>query len=91
MPGRADDVCFSNRPFGVKHFQTTINAMSMSLAGSCFSSESAPGVSIMGSEDEAEQSYRRPCRQSHGGSKRTYELTLSIVPQGTSFHRLVEL
>src|SRR5947207_3424126 len=45
----------------------------------------------MGFEDEAEQSYRRPCRQSNGRSKRTYELTSSIVPRGTSFHRLVEL
>jgi hypothetical protein len=27
----------------------------------------------------------------NGGSKRTYELTSSIVPQGTSFHRSVEL
>ena len=45
----------------------------------------------MGFEDEAEQSYRRPCRQSNGRSKRTYELTSSIVPRGTSFHRWVEL
>jgi hypothetical protein len=34
--------CFSNRPFGVKHFQTIHRRMSMLLAGSCFSSESAP-------------------------------------------------
>ena len=33
---------FSNRPFGVKHFQTIHRRMSMLLAGSCFSSESAP-------------------------------------------------
>ena len=33
----------------------------MSLTGSCFSSESAPGPSIMGVEDEAEQSTERPC------------------------------
>ncbi len=45
----------------------------------------------MGFEDEAEQSFSRPCRQSHGRSKRTYELTSSIVPRGTSFHRSVEL
>ena len=42
-------------------------------------------------EDEAEQSVSRPCRQCDGRSKQTYELTLSIVPQGTSFHRSVEL
>src|SRR5262245_12044247 len=45
----------------------------------------------MGSEDEAEQSNGRPCRQSDGRSKRTCELTSSIVPRGTSFHRSVEL
>jgi hypothetical protein len=45
----------------------------------------------MGSEDEAEQSFGRPCRQCDGRSKRKYELTSSIVPRGTSFHRKVEL
>ena len=45
----------------------------------------------MGFEDEAEQSLGRPCRQMNGRSKRTYELTSSIVPRGTSFHRAVEL
>ena len=45
----------------------------------------------MGSEDEAEQSIGRPCRQLNGRSKRTCELTSSIVPRGTSFHRWVEL
>ena len=40
---------------------TTTTAVSMSLTGSCFSSESAPGPSIMGVEDEAEQSTERPC------------------------------
>ena len=45
----------------------------------------------MGFEDEAEQSKGRPCRQTNGRFKRTYELTSSIVPRGTSFHRSVEL
>ena len=45
----------------------------------------------MGSEDEAEQSFRRSCRQCDGRSKRTCELTSSIVPRGASFHRSVEL
>src|SRR5208283_5875309 len=45
----------------------------------------------MGFEDGVEQSMWRPCRLSDGGSKRTYELTSSIVPQGTSFHHSVEL
>src|SRR5262245_35694086 len=38
----ACDVCFSNRPVRVKRFQTIHHTMSMSLAGSRFSSESAP-------------------------------------------------
>src|SRR5476651_1505162 len=45
----------------------------------------------MGSEDKAEQSIPRPCRQTNGRSKRPSELTSSIVPRGTSFHRRVEL
>ena len=49
------------------------------------------GPSIMGFEDEVEQSVPRPCRQTNGRSKRTCELTSSIVPRGTSFHRSVEL
>jgi hypothetical protein len=54
---------FSNLHSGSSAFrQTTTTAVSMSLTGSCFSSESAPGPSIMGVEDEAEQSTKRPCR-----------------------------
>ncbi len=45
----------------------------------------------MGSENEAEQSIGRSCRQADGRSKPTCELTSSIVPRGTSFHRRVEL
>ena len=36
----------------------------------------------MGFEDEVEQSFGRPRRQTNGSSKRTYELTSSIVPRG---------
>ena len=49
------------------------------------------GPSIMGFEDEVEQSLGRPCRQTDGRSKQTRELTSSIVPRGTPFHRVVEL
>ena len=38
------------------------------------------GPSIMGFEDEVEQSFGRPCRQCNGRLKQTYELTSSIVP-----------
>ena len=64
--------------------------MSISLTGSCFSSELAQGPSIMGFEDEAEQSFGRPCQQANGRSKQTCDLTSSIVPRGTSFHHSVE-
>jgi hypothetical protein len=40
------------------------------------------GPSIMGFEDEVEQSFGRPCRQMNGRSKQTCELTSSIVPRG---------
>jgi len=43
MLGVASDVRFSNRPVGVKHVRLSTTAVSMSLTGSCFSSESAPG------------------------------------------------
>jgi len=49
------------------------------------------GPFIMGFEDEVEQSYWRPSRLTDSGSKQTNELTSSIVPRGTSFHRSVEL
>src|ERR1039458_7013876 len=45
----------------------------------------------MGFEDEAEQSIGRRCRQTDSRSSDRYELTSSIVPRGTSFHRVVEL
>src|ERR1700757_2682430 len=62
----------------------------MSLTGSRFSSESALSPSSMGFEDEADQSNKRSCREMVGRSKRTHDLTSSIVPRGTSFHRAVE-
>src|SRR5215467_552846 len=68
--------------------------MSASLIGRLGSSAfrlCTKGPSIMGFEDEVEQSFGRPCRQCDGRFKRTYELTSSIVPRGTSFHRGVEL
>ena len=57
----------------------------MSLTGSCFSSESAR-PSIMGFEDEVEQSNGRPCRNERQvqATKRTH---LIHRPRGTSFHR----
>jgi len=85
-------VGFSNRPSGVKHFQAIHQ-----LQRRCRSRARASlrtrhqGPSIMGFEDEVEQSYGRPCRHCNGRFKPTYELTSSIVPRGTSFHRWVDL
>jgi hypothetical protein len=45
----------------------------------------------MGFEDEVEQSLPRRCRETNGRSKQTCELTSSVIPRGTPFHRLVEL
>src|SRR6476469_6442687 len=83
---------FSNRPFRVKRFQT-IHHYSVDVAHGLvlLFGIGTRGPSIMGFEDEVEQSFGRPCRQTNGRSKRTCELTSSIVPRGTSFHRSVEL
>ena len=85
------NVRFSNRPFGVKRFQT-IHPLSVDVAHGLvlLFGIGTRGPSIMGFEDEVEQSFGRPCRQTNGRSKRTCELTSSIVPRGTSFHRSVE-
>jgi hypothetical protein len=86
------DVRFSNRPFRVKRFQT-IHHYSVDVAHglSLLFGLGTKGPSIMGFEDEVEQSFGRPCRQCNGRLKRTYELTSSIVPRGTSFHRWADL
>jgi hypothetical protein len=88
---RRSNVRFSNRPFRVKRFQT-IHHYSFDVAHGLvlLFGIGTRGPSIMGFEDEAEQSFGRPCRQTNGRSKRTCELTSSIVPRGTSFHRSVE-
>src|SRR5215472_13847268 len=85
------NVRFSNRPFRVKRFQT-IYHYSVDVAHGLvlLFGIGTRGPSIMGFEDEAERSFGRPCRQTNGRSKRTCELTSSIVPRGTSFHRSVE-
>jgi hypothetical protein len=54
----------------------------MSLTGSRFSSESAQGPSIMEFDDEVEQSFGRPCRETNGKSERPNELTLSSSHEG---------
>jgi len=51
--------------FGSRPFRLSTATVSMSLAGSCFSSETAPGPFHHGVEDEAEQSVSRPRRQTN--------------------------
>jgi hypothetical protein len=88
----AHDVRFSNRPVGVKRFQAIHHYKCRCRPRARASLRNRhQGPSIMGFEDEAEQSLPRPCRQTNGRSKRTCELTSSIVPRGTSFHHAVEL
>ena len=91
MPGRPGDVRFSNRPFGVKHFQT-IHQCGVDVARGL--------VLLFGIGTKALPSWDSRTRWSdlwgglavmNGRSKRTCELTSSIVPRGTSFHRSVEL
>ena len=87
-----EDVRFSNRPFGVKRFQT-IHHCSVDVAH---------GLALLfGIGTKALPSWDPRTRWNNlmgglavrrdGRSKRTYELTSSIVPRGTSFHRSVEL
>jgi hypothetical protein len=84
-------VRFSNRPSGSSTFRLSTSSSAMSLTGSRFSSDSAPGPFHHGIRSEVEQSFGRPCRQCNGRLKRTNELTSSIVPRGTSFHRWADL
>ena len=84
-------VRFSNRPFGVKHFQT-VHRCSVDVTHGL--------VLLFGIGTKALPSWDSRTRWSdlwgglavmNGRSKRTCELTSSIVPRGTSFHRWVEL
>src|ERR1035437_2925890 len=86
------DVRFSNRPVGVKHFQT-IHHCSVDVAH---------GLAILfGIGTKALPLWDSRTRRNNlwvglavtptGRSNRTYELTSSIVPRRTSFHGLAEL
>src|SRR6266436_9848195 len=85
-------VCFSNRLFGVKRLQT-IHHCSVDVAHGL--------VLLFGIGTKALPSWDSKTRWNDlmgglavkvtGRSKQTCELTSSIVPRGTSFHRSVEL
>src|SRR5205807_3089592 len=85
------DVRFSNRPSGSSAFRLSTTPVSMSLTGSCFSSESAPRPFHHGIRRRGGTIFWSALPSTNGRSKRTCELTSSIVPRGTSFHRSVEL
>ena len=97
FPPKADilrwpsDVRFSNRPVGVKRFQT-IHRCSVDVARGL--------VLLSGIGTKALPSWDSKTRRNNlsggltvanGRSKQTCELTSSIVPRGTSFHRWVDL
>jgi hypothetical protein len=86
---RRSHVRFSNRPFGVKRFQT-IRRCSVDVTHGL--------VLLFGIGTKALPSWDSKTRRNNlsgdltvGRSKRTCELTSSVVPRGTPFHRLVEL
>ena len=86
------DVRFSNRPVGVKHFQT-IHQCGVDVARGLLLlfGIGTRALPSWDSKTRRNNLFGRPCRQSDGRSKRTHELTSSIVPRGTSFHCSVDL
>src|SRR6202166_3814771 len=76
---------------GSSTFRLSTPAVSMSLTGSRFSSESAPGPFHHGIRGRGGTIFTAALPSDDGRYKRTCELTSSIVPRGTSFHGLVEL
>src|SRR5262245_5973916 len=77
---------------GSSTFRLSTTAVSMSLAGSCFSSESAPGPFHHGiSKTGWNNLWGGLAVRRTAGPSGTCELTSSIVPRGTSFHRSVGL
>jgi hypothetical protein len=84
---------FSNRPVWVKRFQASTSPPVQCRCphGPRFSSESAPRPFHHGVRERGGPIYWSVLPSIGGRSKRTYDLTSSIVPRGTSFHRAVDL
>ena len=78
-------------PSGSSTFRLSIAAVSMSPTGSRFSSESALRPFQYGIRGRGGKFFWAALPSYRQWAKRTYELTSSIVPRGTSFHRSVEL
>jgi hypothetical protein len=87
--------CRANRPSNVGHagssaFRLSTITVSMSLTGSCFSSESAPGPFHHGIRDEVEQSLPRPYRDGTAGRGRPLESTEHRAGQLTAGEGVAE-
>src|SRR6516162_11198273 len=76
--------------FGSCAVRLSTGAVSMSPAGSRFSSDSALWPFHHGVGERGGTIFWSALPSADGRSKQTYELTSSIVPRGTSFHRTVE-
>jgi hypothetical protein len=76
---------------GSSAFRLSTAAMLTSLAGSCFSTESAHRALPSWDPKTRWNNLWGDLAAVVGRSKQTCELTSSIVPRGTLFHRLVEL
>src|ERR1035437_6302877 len=83
---------FSNRPFEVKHFQT-IHHCSVDVAHglALLFGIGTKALPLWDSRTRRNNLWVGLAVTPTGRSKRTYELTSSIVPRRTSFHGLVEL
>ena len=89
---RHDYFRFSNRPFGFKRFQT-IHHYSVDVARrlALLFGIGAKALPSWDSKTRWNNLSGGLGRQMNGRPKRKYDLTSSIVPRGTSFHRWVEL
>ena len=76
---------------GSSTFRLSAAAVSMSLTGSRFSSESAPRPFHYGIEDEVEQSLQRPCRQTKRQVQADMRTHLIHRPVRDIIHHSVEL
>ena len=76
---------------GSSTFRLSTATELMSLTGSCFSSESALRPFHHGIRRRGGTIFTAALPSNDSRSKRTCELTSSIVPRGTSFHRSVDL
>ena len=87
MQRQSSDVRFSNRPFGVKHFQT-IHQCDVDVARGL--------VLLFGIGTGAFPTWDSRTRRNNllvglAVEERRVQADIDIVPQGTSFHRSVEL